>query len=110
MKSLLQTVALAVVLAAPMVSQAQSGGAPLTRAQVRADLIDVENAGYRPPVGLDPHYPEDIQAAEQRVDVQREASRANQAGFGGDANGTSASGRRADVAVSPYSPPVRAVQ
>ena len=40
-----------------------------TRAQVRADLIRVEQAGYNPG-NYDPYYPEDIQAAEAKVAAQ----------------------------------------
>ena len=47
MKSLIQAVALAAVLAVPAVSFAQSD-APVTRAQVRAELVQLEKAGYNP--------------------------------------------------------------
>jgi hypothetical protein len=57
---------LAVVLTAPAVSFAQDTTDQLTRAQVRADLVQLENAGYRP-VAQDAYYPADIQAAEARV-------------------------------------------
>ena len=50
-------------LAAPALSFAQSN-APVTRAEVRADLVRVEQAGYNPSRGDDADYPADIQAAE----------------------------------------------
>lgn len=60
----------AATLAAPLVSYAQSS-APLTRAQVRADLVRVEQAGYDAARGGDdPYYPADIQAAEAKVAAQ----------------------------------------
>jgi hypothetical protein len=49
---------------------AQSASAPLTRAQVRADLIRLEQAGYNPAANDDSNYPADIQAAEARVAAQ----------------------------------------
>jgi hypothetical protein len=45
----------------------------LTRAQVLADLVRVEQAGYRPG-GDDVNYPADIQAAEQRIAAQDASS------------------------------------
>jgi hypothetical protein len=62
MKKLIYAV-LAVALAAPIVSFAQDANGPVTRAQVEAELVQLENAGYRPSPN-DPHYPADIQAAE----------------------------------------------
>lgn len=56
---------LAVALATPVVSFAQTAE-PVTRTEVRADLVQLENAGYRP-VSQDASYPSDIQAAEARV-------------------------------------------
>jgi hypothetical protein len=92
-------------LSAPLAAFAQSNQ-PVTRAQVRAELVQLEQAGYRPSLGFDPYYPEDIQAAESKVAAQREAN-AQDAGFGGDAIGTSQAGARGDTTVSSYSPPVR---
>jgi Domain of unknown function (DUF4148) len=86
MKSLIQAVALAAVLAVPAISFAQSN-APVTRAEVRAQLIQLEKAGYQP--GLDdPYYPANIQAAEARVAAQNGAATA----VGGVTSGSSASG------------------
>jgi uncharacterized membrane protein len=47
MKSLIQAVVVAAALAAPVAVFAQSN-APLTRAQVRAELVQLEKAGYKP--------------------------------------------------------------
>ena len=52
---------------------AQSASVPLTRAQVRADLIRLEQAGYNPAAIDDANYPADIQAAEARVAAQNAA-------------------------------------
>ncbi|AOI72864.1 DUF4148 domain-containing protein [Burkholderia ubonensis] len=53
---------------------AQSASAPLTRAQVRADLIRLERAGYNPSANDDANYPADIQAAEAKAAAQDAAS------------------------------------
>jgi hypothetical protein len=57
-------------VAAPTLSFAQSNG-PVTHAQVRADLIQVEQAGYNPARADDPYYPADIEAAEAKVAAER---------------------------------------
>jgi hypothetical protein len=88
MKSLIHAVAVAVALAVPAVSFAQSNG-PITRAQVRAELVQLEKAGWRPAAGSDPHYPEDLQAAQARVREMNANS-----GYGGVEN-ASAAGRPA---------------
>jgi hypothetical protein len=72
MKSLIKAVAIAALLAAPVVSFAQSNQ-PVTRAQVRAELIQLEKAGYNPATAVDSTYPADIQAAEARVQAQNPA-------------------------------------
>ncbi|MBB2928026.1 DUF4148 domain-containing protein [Paraburkholderia silvatlantica] len=84
MKSVIQAVAVAVALVAPVASFAQSQ-APLTRAQVRAELVQLEKAGYRPGDSDNTRYPEAIQAAEAKVAAQDSA-------VGGGADGSSASG------------------
>jgi hypothetical protein len=105
MKSLIQAVAIAAVLAAPVASFAQSSQ-PVTRAQVRAELVQLEKAGYSPTRGVDPDYPADIQAAEARVAAQNATSQAAATGYGPSTSGTSQSGQRNEVTVSSYSPPV----
>jgi hypothetical protein len=104
MKSLVKAVALAVVLVAPAVSFAQSQPAngPVTRAQVRNELVQLEKAGYRPTAN-DQYYPDDIQAAEARVHAQ---DGAQVSGYGPATGGASQSGGPSDSAVSSYSPPV----
>jgi len=107
MKSLVKAVALAVVLAAPVVSfaQAQPGNGPVTRAQVRNELIQLEKAGYNPARGEDPHYPADIQAAQARVAEQNalaQAPGADSSGYGSVPQGAVVSGAR-NAGVSPAS-------
>jgi hypothetical protein len=48
-------------------SFAQQSNAPVTHAQVRAELVQLEKAGYNPCCGKDPYYPAAIQAAVARV-------------------------------------------
>lgn len=92
MKSLIKAVALAVVLVAPVASFAQSNQ-PVTRAQVRAELVQLEKAGYNPSQNDDATYPVQIQAAEARVAAQNAGS----SGVGGVVSGSSASGAPAVV-------------
>jgi hypothetical protein len=87
MKSLLKAVAIAAVFAVPAVSFAQSNQ-PVTRAQVRAELIQLEQAGYRPGMGSEAHYPEELQAAQARINAQNAAA----SGYGGVANGATQTG------------------
>ncbi|HDR9483995.1 TPA: DUF4148 domain-containing protein [Burkholderia aenigmatica] len=56
-------VAVAVLAAIPALSFADTGHG-LTRADVRAELVRLEQAGYNP-ARSEPHYPEDIAAALQ---------------------------------------------
>ncbi|RAR54922.1 uncharacterized protein DUF4148 [Paraburkholderia unamae] len=86
MKTLVQTVVVLTVLAAPAISLAQSNG-PVTTEQVRAELIQLEQAGYRVGDGDNATYPAEIQAAEARVAAQNGGS-----SYGGVISGTSASG------------------
>ena len=87
MKSLIQAVVIAAAISAPVAVFAQSN-APVTRAQVKAELIQFEQAGGRVNTANDPYYPEDFQAAEARVNAQN----GNNEGFGGVQAGSSASG------------------
>ncbi|CAB3797112.1 DUF4148 domain-containing protein [Pararobbsia alpina] len=68
----------------------------LSRAQVRAQLVQIEKAGYNPARGEDIHYPDDIQAAEAKVAAQNAVTRSNPTVAGT----ASASGAPAMVAAS----------
>ena len=102
MKSLIKAAALVAAFAAPIVSFAQSNQ-PVSRAQVRAELVQVEKAGYNP--GDWTHYPENIQAAEARVAAQNDTGRADHTGYGEGVAGSSQSGGRGDTTETTYSPP-----
>ena len=78
MKSLVQALVVSAVLAAPFAAFAQSN-APLTRAQVRDELVQVEKAGYAP-TSSTVNYPADIQAAQARVAQQPSLAAADTSG------------------------------
>ncbi|RKT20846.1 uncharacterized protein DUF4148 [Paraburkholderia sp. RAU2J] len=91
MKTLIYAALVANALVVPVVSFAQDSAAPLTRAEVRADLVQMEQAGYRP--GLkDLHYPTDVQAAEARIHAQDATTPSSTAVGGVPMNGSSQSG------------------
>jgi Domain of unknown function (DUF4148) len=98
MKSLIKTIAVAAVLAVPALSFAQSSQ-PVTRAQVRAELVQLEKAGYSPSNSSDTQYPATIQAAEAKV-------HADDSAVGGVADGSSQAGTRGSFSASSYSVPV----
>jgi len=89
MKSFIQAVVVAAALAAPVAAFAQSNQ-PVTRAQVRAELVQLEQTGWRPGQGDHATYPAQIQAAEAKV-----AAESADTGVGGVANGSSEMGRPA---------------
>jgi hypothetical protein len=88
MKSIIQTIVVTAALVAPLVSFAQSN-APVTRAEARAQIVQLEKAGYYPS-RVTPHYPDDLMAAEARVAAQNGAT-----GVGSVANGSSEAGHPA---------------
>ncbi|TDN61968.1 DUF4148 domain-containing protein [Paraburkholderia sp. BL10I2N1] len=90
MKRLLYAVFTVSVLAAPAVSSAQQSGSTVTREQVKAELIQLEKAGYNP-ARRDPNYPDDIRAAQARVAAQSGAA-PGQTSYGPANGGTSQSG------------------
>lgn len=101
----LKQIVVAVALVAPMVSSFAQSNQPATREQVRADLVRLEQAGYNPRDWI--HYPDNIQAAEQRVSAQEGIAQADTSGYGPSVEGTSQSGRTVTSgAASTYSPPI----
>ncbi|WP_207002375.1 DUF4148 domain-containing protein [Trinickia mobilis] len=97
MKSLVQAVVVAAVLSAPVVSFAQQSNAPVTRAQVRAELVQLERAGYNPSSDQT-QYPKNIEAAEARVAAQNGAA----SGYGGGVSGSSQSAGRSGVSAADW--------
>ncbi len=84
---LLKSLAVAAVVALPVLSFAQSN-APVTRAEVRQQLIDLQKAGYNPAADTT-QYPQNIQAAEARISAGKAAAATS---VGGSAAGSSAAG------------------
>jgi len=87
MKSLIQSVVIAAALTAPVAVFAQSS-APVSRAQVKAELVQFEQAGGPRTFSNDPYYPADAQMIQARVDAQNGKNQA----VGGVHAGSSASG------------------
>jgi type II secretory pathway pseudopilin PulG len=73
------------LLALPTVSFAQDASVSVTRADVQADLIRLEQAGYRP---SKLNYPTDIQTAEAHLNAQGVTASSN-TDVGGVSDGSS---------------------
>jgi hypothetical protein len=89
MKSLICLTLAVSVLAGPASAFAQTTSGPLTRAQVRAELVRLEQTGYSPSTGEDSNYPADIQAAEAKIAAQDSARLAANAVGGVEQGGSS---------------------
>ncbi|MBR8167880.1 DUF4148 domain-containing protein [Burkholderia cenocepacia] len=72
----------AIVLIAPAFAFAQSGQSHVTRAETRAQIVQLEHAGYYP-ARKSNQYPNDIQAAERKMGESTPSS-----GYGHDATAT----------------------
>ena len=83
----IQSLVFAAAVALPALSFAQSN-APVTRAGVRAQLVELEKAGYNP-ASDQTQYPANIQAAQARVNAQKGFS-----AHGGSTDGVAVSGAR----------------
>jgi hypothetical protein len=89
---LVQSLIVAAILAAPAVSFAQSdapSNAPITRAEVRAELVQLEQAGYNPATDQT-QYPKNIEAAQARVNAENGISATS---YGASTSCTSATSR-----------------
>ncbi|SAL35841.1 purine nucleoside phosphorylase [Caballeronia sordidicola] len=95
-KSLIPAVVIVSALAAPTFAFAQTSdnNGPVTRAEVKAQLVQLEKAGYNP-AGDQINYPANIQAAQARVDAQNQAATS----YGPSTSGTSAAGVRGSAPV-----------
>ncbi|WP_206996438.1 DUF4148 domain-containing protein [Trinickia mobilis] len=90
MKSITRAVIVAAVISAPVVSFGQSSP-QVSRAEVRAELAELEKAGYDPHEWI--NYPENLQAAEAKVSAQRAMAQAAEVSYGGQSDASSQSGR-----------------
>ena len=87
MKSLIYAMVAASVLATPLASMAQTqSDQPVTREQVRQDLIRLEQAGFEPRAN-DIYYPANIQAAEARAYGGQGQAVADTSGTAADTSG-----------------------
>ncbi|QRR13465.1 DUF4148 domain-containing protein [Burkholderia sp. MS389] len=87
--------ALLVAVSATVVAPVFASESTVTRAQVRAELAALQQAGYQPNRPNDPNYPDNIQAALKRIrDDGAVAADTKTAGYGNDAGGASQSGSR----------------
>lgn len=91
MKKLIPAVVVAAALAIPAISFAQSSQQGLTRAQVRAELVELQQAGYNPATGDNANYPNNLQAAQARV-TEEHLANAGTSGYGAPAAGTTQAG------------------
>jgi Domain of unknown function (DUF4148) len=87
-KTFISAIVVASALIAPAFAFAQTSG-PLTRAEVKAQLVQLEATGYKP-ASDHTTYPRNIQAAEARIAAQNESTTS----YGGSLAGTSDSGTR----------------
>ena len=98
MKNLTTSLAVT-LLVAPVLSLAQTNDTrPLTRAEVKQHLIELEQAGYNPATESDWKYPANLQAAENRVQARNDAiaqthgDGAETSGYGAATSGAAQSG------------------
>ncbi|CAB3771195.1 hypothetical protein LMG29660_06824 [Burkholderia puraquae] len=92
--------ALLVAVSAAVAAPAFASEATVTRAQVRAELAALQQAGYLPNRPNDPNYPDNLQAALRRVhdnDAVAVAVESQASGYGSDAGGATQSGGRSAV-------------
>ncbi|KAA0997872.1 DUF4148 domain-containing protein [Paraburkholderia panacisoli] len=91
MKSLMQVIVIAVAVTAPVVAFAQER-APVTRAQVKGEIAQLERFGYSP-AGSDIDYPSSLMAAEAHVGAQGGSTVST--AYGGKVTGSIEAGSRA---------------
>ncbi|TDG03307.1 DUF4148 domain-containing protein [Paraburkholderia guartelaensis] len=82
------------LVAAPALAFAQSPDTPVTRASVRAELVQLQQAGYNPASDTT-QYPKNIEAAQMRLNAQQNAA------YGGAPASGTASGSRNETAQTP---------
>lgn len=87
---LIQSLVVAAVVALPALSFAQSNH-PVTRAEVRAELVALQKAGYNPSTDQT-QYPQNILAAEARLNAQNAQGDVTASSYGPSMAGSSASG------------------
>ena len=94
-KALIPAVVIASALAAPTFAFAQDN-TQVTRSAVKTDLQQMEQSGYNPAADRTT-YPDQAQAAEQRVESERGVAATS---YGPSMSGSSASGMRSQMTSS----------
>ncbi|KAF1039091.1 MAG: hypothetical protein GAK33_01673 [Burkholderia lata] len=93
--------ALLVAVSATVAAPAFASESTVTRAQVRAELAQLQQAGYPLNRATDATYPNDLQAALTQIHVtDAVASDEQAAGYGSNGEATTQSGRRHAVSVA----------
>ncbi|MDN7878009.1 DUF4148 domain-containing protein [Burkholderia aenigmatica] len=93
--------ALLVAVSASVAAPAFASEATVTRAQVRAELTQLQQAGYPLNRATDATYPDDLQAALTQIHAVDAVARTEQAsGYGGNGDAAMQSGRRHAVSVA----------
>ncbi|WP_027784476.1 MULTISPECIES: DUF4148 domain-containing protein [Burkholderia] len=93
--------ALLVAVSAAVAAPAFANESTVTRAQVRAELAQLQQAGYPLNRATDATYPNDLQAALTQIHADAAvATNAATAGYGSDGDTATQSGRRHAVSVA----------
>ncbi|SKC76708.1 protein of unknown function [Burkholderia sp. CF099] len=99
MNSRLLIVAVAAAISLPVAVHAQTEVSSVTRKQVREELEQLERAGYQPSRN-NPHYPDDLLAAQARIRAAAGTNPYAVNAVGGATDGLSTSGSRVGANVS----------
>ncbi|MEX4005282.1 DUF4148 domain-containing protein [Paraburkholderia sp. EG285A] len=75
------------LLTTPLLAFAQQSGPIITKAQVKEELVQLEQAGYTPSM-RSRHYPDDIRAAQARVNEKFSGQTGNGAPGAGSSGST----------------------
>jgi len=86
-------VSVAAAVSLPAAAHAQTDGASVTREKLHEELVQLERAGYQPGRD-DPHYPDNLLAAEARIRAAGGADPYAVNAVGGATDGRSTSGSR----------------
>ncbi|MFM0351634.1 DUF4148 domain-containing protein [Paraburkholderia sp. RL17-347-BIC-D] len=78
----IRNLVIGLTVALPVLASAQEDGSHITREQVRAELVALENAGYHPNK-TSPYYPADIQAAEAKIHAGNAVGGKPETSYGG---------------------------
>ncbi|MBN3792930.1 DUF4148 domain-containing protein [Burkholderia sp. Ac-20353] len=92
MKTMIRAAWACVLIGTAVAAHAQTASHPLTRAEVRQELADMQAAGYRPGIISSPDYPQNMQAIVKQVAQAHAAT-----GYGSNGNVATESGKPGQV-------------